>query len=179
MFIQEMEEFQCRQILEQASVGRLACAKDNQPYIVPVYFSFDGRHIYGVTTEGQKVEWMRSNPKVCLEIDDLTSHDHWTSVIIFGRFEELQDKPVFGAARMVAHEALQKRAMWWEPACVALRQLDVPHSLMPIFYRIHIDRITGRRSTPDREDSLSVSAATPECRHTWLDKIFHRRRVDS
>ena len=34
----------------------------DQPYIVPIYFSYDGKHLYGVTTLGQKIEWMRSNP---------------------------------------------------------------------------------------------------------------------
>ena len=35
-----MTEFECRQALEQKTVGRLACSRDNQPYVVPVYFVF-------------------------------------------------------------------------------------------------------------------------------------------
>lgn len=151
MFIHEMDEFQCQKILEQTSVGRLACANDNQPYIVPIYFSFDGRHIYGFSTLGQKVEWMRTNPRVCLEIDEEESHDRWTSVIVYGRYEELPDEPEFEAARLAALEVLQKRAMWWEPAYISTEHYDVPHSLTPIFYRIHIEHITGRRATKDRE----------------------------
>jgi nitroimidazol reductase NimA-like FMN-containing flavoprotein (pyridoxamine 5'-phosphate oxidase superfamily) len=177
MFIHELDEFQCQKILKQATVGRLACAKDNQPYVMPIYFSFDGRHIYGFTTLGQKIEWMRANPKVCLEIDERRSHDQWQSVIVFGRYEELPDDPEFGAARVAAHEVLQERAMWWEPAYVRPNHFDVPHSLTPIFYRIHIETITGRRSTPDREDRVSESIETPEPRHTWLDKIFQRLRL--
>jgi nitroimidazol reductase NimA-like FMN-containing flavoprotein (pyridoxamine 5'-phosphate oxidase superfamily) len=173
MFIHEMNEFQCRKALEQASVGRLACAKDNQPYVVPIYFSFDGRHLYGFTTLGQKTEWMRTNPKVCLEIDERRSHDRWTSVIVFGRYEELPDDPEFGAARVAAHEALQKRAMWWEPAYLGTNHFDVRHSLSPIFYRIHIERITGRRATPDKEEAVESS----KDKHTWFDKILHRLRL--
>ena len=173
MFIHEMNEFQCQKALEQASIGRLACAKDNQPYVVPIYFSFDGRHIYGFTTLGQKVEWMRANPKVCLEIEEEKSHDRWTSVIVYGRYEELPDEPEFGAARVAAHEVLQKRAMWWEPAYVGTNHFDLPHSLMPIFYRIHIDRITGRRATKNRENGISEERKD---KTTWFDKIFHRVR---
>jgi len=50
MEILEMSEAECLRKLEQTKFGRLACARDNQPYVVPVYFAFDGRHIYGFTT---------------------------------------------------------------------------------------------------------------------------------
>ncbi|HEY6242342.1 MAG TPA: pyridoxamine 5'-phosphate oxidase family protein [Pyrinomonadaceae bacterium] len=174
MFIHEMNEFQCQKVLEQASVGRLACAKDNQPYVVPVYFSFDGRHIYGFTTLGEKVEWMRANPKVCLEIDERNGHDQWTSVIVFGRYEELPDEPKFGADRVAAYEVLKKRANWWEPAYISTELFDAPHSLTPIFYRIRIERVTGRRATKDREDKFPGPVETPKDKRTWFDKLFHR-----
>ena len=174
MFIHEMNEFECQKVLEQANVGRLGCARDNQPYVVPVYFSFDGRHIYGFTTLGQKTEWMRTNSKVCLEVDERKSHDRWTSVIVFGRYEELPDKPEFEAARLAAYEVLQKRAMWWEPAYVAAKHCDCPHSLTPIFYRINIERITGRRATPEKEEAISESVESSKDKHTWFDKILHR-----
>ena len=67
MMIHEMTQDECRLALERIDCGRLACARDNQPYIVPVHFSFDGQNLYGVTTLGQKVEWMRVNPNVCME----------------------------------------------------------------------------------------------------------------
>ena len=58
-----------------------------------------------------------------------------------------------------------------EPAYIATQHYDVPHSLTPIFYRIHIERITGRRATKDREDG--VSEPVEKHKPTWLDKIFH------
>lgn len=176
MFIHEMNELECEQVLEQASVGRLGCARDNQPYVMPIYFSFDGRHIYGFTTLGQKTEWMRTNSKVCLEIDERQSHDRWTSVIVFGRYEELPDEPEFEAARLAAHEALQKRAMWWEPAYIGANHFDVPHSLTPILYRIHIERITGRRASPEKGDRISESVESSKEKQSWLDRILHRGR---
>ena len=149
MFIQEMSEKECRDALARISVGRLACARDNQPYIVPIYFAYDGHHAYGFSTAGQKVDWMRSNPLVCLEIDEWTARDRWLSVIIAGRYEELPDGPAFAAARARAQEALQMRAMWWEYTAVPAaewRRKSGPFTA--IFYRIHIDRISGHRATP-------------------------------
>lgn len=176
MFIHEMTRADCRKALEQASLGRLACARDNRPYVVPIYFAFDGKHLYGFTTLGQKIEYMRSNPHVCLEIDELTSHDKWMSVIVFGRYEELPDEPQYEAARTEAHHLLQRHAIWWEPAYVATAHRDTPHSFTPIFYRIHIDRMTGHRVTPDQaETTASMIAPATAKESRWGSLLRHLR----
>src|SRR5262245_49747230 len=149
MIIREMTEDECREVLERVSFGRLACARDNQPYVVPIYFSYHGGYVYGFSTPGRKIEWMRSNPLICLEVDERTSHDRWVSVVLSGRFQELPDTPEFAAERAQAHAALQRRAMWWEYASIPAaewRRKSAPFA--PIFYRLHIDRITGHRATP-------------------------------
>lgn len=151
MFIHEMTVDECREALEHARVGRLACARDNQPYVLPMNFALDGvyLYLYGFTTFGQKIEWMRSNPLVCFEIDNIIGHNHWMSVIIFGRYEELPDEPEFECARQRAYAHLQKRVMWWEPAYMSEKHRDQPHSVTPIFFRIKIEKMTGHRATPD------------------------------
>src|SRR5215472_3942951 len=99
MIIHEMTEDECRAALKELDFGRLACVRGDQPYIVPVHFSYDGQHLYGLTTLGQKIEWMRSNPHVCLEVDERTSQQQWMSIIVFGRYEELPDTPQYQHAR--------------------------------------------------------------------------------
>ena len=89
---------------------------------------------------------MRSNPLVCLETDDRTYHDRWVSTVVFGRYEELPDTPDHQRVRSHALEVLQSRTMWWEPACVPTGRRE---RRPPIFYRISIERVTGRRATPD------------------------------
>ncbi|MGH9872916.1 MAG: pyridoxamine 5'-phosphate oxidase family protein, partial [Pyrinomonadaceae bacterium] len=135
--------------LGKAVLGRLGCANDNKPYVVPIYFVYDDDHLYGFTTVGQKVEWMRTNSEVCVEIDDRISHDQWMSVIVFGRYEELPDTPENEDVRFRAQQLLESRVMWWEPAYVGTANQDVPHSFTPVCYRIHIHRMTGRRATPN------------------------------
>ena len=146
MLIHEMTADECRAELQDINFGRLACVRGSQPYIVPVYFAYDGEHIYGITTRGQKIEWMRANPLICLEADQRPSHNHWMSIIVFGRYEELPDAAEYASARAHALEILQKRTMWWEPACVPPEGQE---RRTPIFYRIHIGGMTGRRATPD------------------------------
>jgi nitroimidazol reductase NimA-like FMN-containing flavoprotein (pyridoxamine 5'-phosphate oxidase superfamily) len=155
MLIQEMTEDQCRTALGQTDFARLACARDHQPYIVPIYYSYDGQHLYGVTTLGQKVEWMRANPLVCVEVDERASHYQWMSVIVFGRYEELPEAPDYEGARTHALEVLQKREMWWQTACAAAEQRE---QRAPIFYRIHILQVTGHRATPDAIEASMMDA---------------------
>ena len=147
MFIQELTGIECRTALQENNVGRLACARHGQPYVVPINFAFDGTYLYGFATLGQKIEWMRSNPLVCLEVDDIIDADQWMSLIVFGQYEELPDKPEYQSARRRAHSFLQKRALWWEPAYLSQEHRDHPHSSIPIFYRIHIEKMTGHRAT--------------------------------
>jgi nitroimidazol reductase NimA-like FMN-containing flavoprotein (pyridoxamine 5'-phosphate oxidase superfamily) len=170
MFIHEMTDQECRNALQKASVGRLGCARNKQPYVVPVYFAFDGEHIYGFTTMGQKIEWMRANPKVCLEIDEQISEENWTSVIVFGRYEELPDEPRYEAARMKAHQVLRRRPMWWEPAFMSDTHRDTCHSVVPVFYRIHIGQMTGHRATPDIVEA--ADAAQVIGKEGWVDSVL-------
>lgn len=172
MFIHEMTEFECYQALQQATVGRLACASDNQPYVVPIYFAVDGEYVYAFTTLGQKIEWMRTNPRVCLEIDERISHNRWLSVIVFGRYEELPDLPEHEAVRLKAHELLRKNVMWWEPAFVGAAHRGVPHSETPIFYRIKINRMTGHRATPDLSELEDSDKQEKKARHGWWAEIL-------
>ena len=61
MLIHELTGDQCREVLGRAELGRLACSRFDQPYVVPIHFSFDPDSdcIYGFSTVGQKVQWMR------------------------------------------------------------------------------------------------------------------------
>jgi nitroimidazol reductase NimA-like FMN-containing flavoprotein (pyridoxamine 5'-phosphate oxidase superfamily) len=173
MFIHELSCEECRHFLQQVSVGRLACARDNQPYVVPIHFDFNDTYVYGFTTLGQKIEWMRSNPLVCLEVDEEISAQQWTSIIIFGRYEELPDTPEHLAARIHAYSFLRKRAMWWEPAYISQEHRDQPHSLTPIFYRIHIDKMTGHRATPDTNTATASARRTPTVKRGWFEWLLH------
>jgi nitroimidazol reductase NimA-like FMN-containing flavoprotein (pyridoxamine 5'-phosphate oxidase superfamily) len=174
MFIHEMSENECRAALKRASFGRLACAHDNQPYVVPTYFASEGLHLYGCSTLGQKVEWMRANPRVCVEIDERTSPDDWMSVIVFGHYEELPDTLENKVARARALELLQRRAMWWEPAYVSASHRDLPHSSTPISYRIHIDRMTGHRATPDMVGAGTVGTDAASAKRSWICNNIRR-----
>lgn len=129
-------------MLVAADVGRLACTLHDQPYIVPIHVDFDGEALYGFATLGQKIEWMRQNPLVCVEIDDITTQRQWSSVVVSGHYEELPHSPANEDSRNLAARLFQRHPMWWEPASIPLAS-DAPRA--PILFRIRIAELTGRR----------------------------------
>lgn len=149
MLISKMKSEECREFLAHHEIGRLACARDGQPYIVPIYFVYETDRLYGFTTPGQKVEWMRLNPLVCVQADEVTSEDKWTSVVVLGRYEELSEAREYSEERNKAQSMLVKRTSWWTTVYVASVARGRAEPPLPVFYRIHIAEITGLRASPE------------------------------
>jgi len=153
MLIRDMTSKECSEMLARTSFGRLGCARDNQPYVVPIYFAYEPDRLYGFSTVGQKIEWMRANPKVCVEVDQVRNHFEWMSVIVSGRYQELPDTPELHSERRNAQLVLDKRMLWWQTAYAAEQLRAKSQATEPLFYCIHIDSITGHRASPDATDS--------------------------
>jgi len=78
MRIIPISQQECSELLQRVSIGRLACSLNDQPYVVPVAFSYEPDCIYIFSTVGKKIEWMRKNPKVCLQVDEIGNRSNWT-----------------------------------------------------------------------------------------------------
>jgi nitroimidazol reductase NimA-like FMN-containing flavoprotein (pyridoxamine 5'-phosphate oxidase superfamily) len=178
VLIQEMTRKECLDLLDRAHLGRLACAHETQPYIVPIYFAYDNDYLYCFSTLGQKIEWMRANPNVCVETDEVTNSQDWLSVIVLGRYEELPDTPEWHDAREYAHRKLEQRnPIWWEPGYAKTILDDTERPLMPSFYRIQIVQVTGHRASPEHEKPATTSPSTPDSSDKgWLHKILRQVR---
>jgi nitroimidazol reductase NimA-like FMN-containing flavoprotein (pyridoxamine 5'-phosphate oxidase superfamily) len=145
MLIHELTREECLDLLARSSLGRLACARYNQPYVVPIHYSYDaqGPSLVAFSAIGQKVAWMRNNPKVCVEVDHITDKNHWSSVVVIGRYEEVDRSPEDAEMRQRAEQLFQQRPEWWLPATAKLPAHE--HSDVVLF-RISIDTVTGRRT---------------------------------
>ena len=177
--IEELTRQASLDLLARTRLGRLACAQGAQPYVVPFYFTYDIRnsHLYSFSTVGRKIDWMRANPLVCVEVDEVVSTQEWVSVIVFGRYEELPDTPEWRSARTFAYKLLQQHAMWWEPAAVKTIHHGTPRPLLPIFYRIHVVQITGHRATPERVAPAGTGPSmTDSGENRWLHKLLRQVR---
>jgi hypothetical protein len=148
MIVTEMDRSQCMDLLQASRHGRLACAKDDQPYVVPITYAADGNNLYSFSLVGRKVEWMRGNPKVCMQVDAFGDGPEWRSVVAFGQYEELPDRIGWKVQRERAWSLLSREAEWWAPGALKpVAQSPAPH----LFYRIVVDEVTGRHAFPDRD----------------------------
>jgi nitroimidazol reductase NimA-like FMN-containing flavoprotein (pyridoxamine 5'-phosphate oxidase superfamily) len=146
MVIHELTPAECDEIVVRTNLGRLGCARAGQPYIVPIFFAFDrlARCLYSFSTLGQKIEWMRSNPKVCVQVDEIADQFHWTSILITGLYQEISDSPRESDALRRAHDLFQQRSAWWLPAAGKLATGEKRDN--PVVYRIRIATMSGRRA---------------------------------
>jgi nitroimidazol reductase NimA-like FMN-containing flavoprotein (pyridoxamine 5'-phosphate oxidase superfamily) len=143
MTVREMTERASRELLGRSHMAHLGCVRDYHPYVVPVNFACDEEKLYAFSLMGQKIEWMRSNPSACVQVDEAAERQLWKSVVVVGRYQELPDTPQWHNERIYAWSLLQKRSLWWEPASSRTGS-GSQQSETPIFFSISIDEISGR-----------------------------------
>ena len=148
MRIAEISHDECKELLNRVSVGRLACALENQPYVVPVCFTYEPEYVYVFSTLGQKIEWMRQNPKVCLQTDEMGDRSNWTSVVVNGTYVELRG-PRYTAEKEHAREKLAKVSDWWSTPLAERREHNSDLSIEPVFFRIDIASMSGLRGVSE------------------------------
>jgi len=173
MLIHDMTRQASIDLLARTHLGRLACARDGQPYITPMYFSYDEDHLYSFSTLGQKIAWVRANPLVCVEFEELAGPHEWVTVIVLGKYQELPDTPQYGMYRKRAHDLLRLRPMWWEPGYVKTVLNEKTRPMDSMYFRIHIDHISGHRGIPDTVAHRELSASHKGTAG-WLRRILGR-----
>jgi nitroimidazol reductase NimA-like FMN-containing flavoprotein (pyridoxamine 5'-phosphate oxidase superfamily) len=135
-------------IISAAEVCRLALARDNEPYLVPVSFGYDGTAIFIHTApRGRKIEFFETNSRVCFEIEanvalieDASEACDWTftfeSVIGYGTITELTNPDAKNhALNQIMHH-------------YSGREWDIPErrTATTRVWRIDIESVTGKRS---------------------------------
>ncbi len=133
-------------ILSSQVLGRLACTDGTQPYIVPVTYTYDGKYIYGQSNEGTKLNILRKNPNVCFEIDMMTDMANWQCVLVFGKFEELNDEEAKKAREILFNRVftLMTSSTIHAHEHQVSGELDDKNRIKHAMYRIKIERLTGR-----------------------------------
>lgn len=148
MRIVPVSQQECNQLLGRVSFGRLACSLNDQPYVVPVCFAYEPEALYVFSTAGKKIDWMRQNPKVCVQIDEIGNHSNWTSVVVDGMYVELRE-PQYTAEKERAKERLGQSTNWWLAPMAERREQTDDLAIEPVFFRIDIQSLSGLRGVPE------------------------------
>ncbi|MER8822973.1 pyridoxamine 5'-phosphate oxidase family protein [Mesorhizobium sp. M0991] len=146
MLIRTLSALECTKLLTANRIGHLASAKDGHPYVVPFYYAHADNHLYAFSMPGKKVDWMRANPLVCVQVDERGQGRAWRSVIVDGVYEELPDRIGYKVQRDHAWSVLSKHIDWWEPGALKPVTPPVSDSTPHVFFRIIIKQASGREA---------------------------------
>ena len=135
--VRTLSDMQSRSLLETSSIGRLGCVFKGEPYVVPINYVFDKDCIYSHSLPGQKIEALRSNPRSCLQVDVTRGPLRWSSVIAYGKFQEITDANK-------RHEVIS-RILRRHPMLTPVESTIATDgsSTDVIVFQISIDKITG------------------------------------
>ncbi|MEI2297409.1 pyridoxamine 5'-phosphate oxidase family protein [Ensifer sp. MJa1] len=145
MIVKEMSRHECSVVVQGGHVARLACCLDDHPYVVPITYAYAGNCLYAFSMPGLKIDWMRKNPNVCLQIDAVSGSE-WKSVVIYGRYQELAPTGQWHREYLHAWSLLEKRSNWWEPGGLKPVPQEISGHYPHLFFSIDILEMTGRAS---------------------------------
>ena len=141
---------QIDEIIRGSLVCRVAMAKDNAPYVVPMSFGYDGAAIYLHTApDGKKIDCFEANPQVCFEFERNVELRHdpqvackWSfnfeSVIGYGTINELVEPAQKEQALNEIMRQYSGKTWPFESASVAKVRV----------WKIAVASMTGKQSKP-------------------------------
>lgn len=124
--VRELDPAECKRLLAEQKVGRIAFTDDSGPDVLPVNYSLDGDDVLIATSSYGAIARAATGARVAFEIDDIDSYTEsgW-SVVVRGR-----------ATRVLPSEL---------PADPADRPYPWAEGTRSYVVRIRPDAVTGRR----------------------------------
>ena len=159
-----MTEKEIGELLDNALIGRLAMsAQDATPYVIPLPFCrLDGCIYLRVPLSGRKGDILRTNDRVCFEVDWFTDQlDDYASVLVEGRLTAVDDLGEKVRVRAANDEKYNRLRHAWRPGHGRRTPLEqIPtRKIIPIC-------ISGRRMELGLRDAAAVEPFTGKKRKT-------------
>lgn len=154
--IQEMSELEAEDLLGRVRYGHFACSANDQPYVVPIHYSYCKPFVLVYTTDGRKTEIIRDNPKICLQVEEVEDDGNWKSVVFTGlaeRITEPADRE--DALKLIVHDNPNLA-----PAVSIKWRNNWIRENVEVIYRLRPVSVTGRRAV-----HVATSAAAYQGRH--------------
>ncbi len=144
----ELTALEIDKLLNEQMVGRIGCFAEDKIFVVPITYVYKDGYIYGHSRDGQKIEMMRKNPRVCFEVDFMKHGlTVWQSAILWGEYEEMEKEE----EKMSVLKFLTDRLASLEPSETMMKpahHLPNPHphnaGIKAIAFRIKVIEKTGR-----------------------------------
>jgi len=135
MNIGKLRDMDALAILREATMGRIGCIAAGWPYVVPVNYYFDGKDIYIHSLPGKKIDALRANHRVCLQVDEIKDTYNWRSVIAYGTFEEVSSEETRENVLTKLYSRLPHMTPVESKLVIGLKET--------IVFRIKVEEVTG------------------------------------
>jgi len=150
--IKDLKKDHCHLILQGNHWGYLAFTGHSSPYVLPITYYYDKKNncIISTSAEGHKIDCLRENKLVSLNVSKIDSVNNWSSVLVHGEYEELKGID----AKYQLHQFVQGiKGIIAENEKSDLRFIgDFSNSIKPdaiaVVYRIRIKEMTGKYRKP-------------------------------
>ncbi|OBX24954.1 hypothetical protein LX77_01787 [Gelidibacter algens] len=143
-----LEDKDSKFVLENNYLGHLAYIYQNRPFVVPItYFYHPAKNvIICYSAEGHKMNAMRKNKQVAMNIVDVDALTNWKSVLVHGTFEQLFASEAksylhdfsLGIKSLVAEKELKDLSFISEFSSKLIDENS------PMIFVIKIEEITGK-----------------------------------
>ena len=141
----DLNPSQCEEILKKNRYGHLGCIDGDKPYVIPITYVCKDGVLHGFSLGGRKIDIMRKNPNICIQVEHIESQYEWESVICWGLFEEITDpKSMQDTKLLIADlhgQAMVKNEKPPISPIVRSWQKQIDESVV---YRLKPTRITGK-----------------------------------
>lgn len=87
----ELTADRCRTILEEGRVAHIAQIDGDAPYVTPMSYVLLGEDLVFRTGPGRRLEALRRDPRVCIEVSQPREDTGWESVIVRGQARLITD----------------------------------------------------------------------------------------
>jgi hypothetical protein len=146
--MEDLRPKECIDLLNNNYIGHLAYISEGKPFTVPITYYYDQKDsILAYASEGHKIDAMRKNTAVSLQVEEINGVKDWISILVHGEFKEIT-----GAnAKFLLHEfadgvkAIIHKKENLMPQYISEFTSNVYSRGITIVYRIKITKMTGKK----------------------------------
>tara|TARA_R110000764_G_scaffold240089_1_gene342303 strand:+ start:77111 stop:77563 length:453 start_codon:yes stop_codon:yes gene_type:complete len=139
----------CVTLLKNNYLGHLAFIAQGVPFTLPITYYYDKSNnaIISYSSKGHKIDAMRENSSVSLQVGEVISNSNWQSVMVHGTFDELQGSD----AKYYLHQftegvkSIIAQKEHKHPEFISEFSSKLYSRGTPVVYRIKILEIIGKR----------------------------------
>lgn len=131
----ETSQEEAEKLLAEALVGRLGVSLGDEPYVVPLNFTYhEGKIYFHCATDGKKLKYISNNPRICFEVSDFLGVREAEQPCQFGAY--YRSAIAFGEARIVEGASERADALKW------IFEKYSKGNVKPIFEDEEVKRVT-------------------------------------